>query len=142
EQVTDLRQRLSALQELADELRLEGSRLKDELATEGKRAQGLETSEREVWEQLADAKRTPAEHAQSYDELPALYQQLSTEHTELKTTLQRREEHFTEQMLQLADTRKSLTQEFENLANKIFEEKGKAFTHTSQASIDSLLKPF
>lgn len=45
-------------------------------------------------------------------------------------------------MLQLADTRKSLTQEFENLANKIFEEKGKAFTHTSQASIDSLLKPF
>lgn len=142
EQVTDLRQRLSALQELADELRLEGSRLKDELATEGKRAKGLETSEREVREQLADAKRTLAEHAQSYDELQALYQQLSTEHTELKTTLQRREEHFTEQMLQLADTRKSLTQEFENLANKIFEEKGKAFTHTSQASIDSLLKPF
>ncbi len=142
EQVTDLRQRLSALQELADELLLEGSRLKDELATEGKRAKGLETSEREVREQLADAKRTLAEHAQSYDELQALYQQLSTEHTELRTTLQRREEHFTEQMLQLADTRKSLTQEFENLANKIFEEKGKAFTHTSQASIDSLLKPF
>jgi DNA recombination protein RmuC len=120
----------------------ERDRLKDELAAEGKRAKGLETAEREVREQLAEAKKTIAEHAQSYDALQALYQQLSTEHTELKTTLQRREEHFTEQMLQLADTRKSLTQEFENLANKIFEEKGKAFTHTSQASIDSLLKPF
>lgn len=142
EQVAELRQRLSVLQTLDDESRVERDRLKDELAGEGKRAKGLETSEREVREQLADAKKTLAEHAQSYDELQALYQQLSVEHTELRTTLQRREEHFQEQMHQLADTRKSLTQEFENLANKIFEEKGKSFTHTSQASIDNLLKPF
>lgn len=142
EQLAELRQRLLELQTSADTLSSERDRLKDELAAEGKRAKGLETAEREVREQLAEAKKTLAEHAQSYDALQALYQQLSTEHTELRTTLQRREEHFTEQMLQLADTRKSLTQEFENLANKIFEEKGKAFTHTSQASIDSLLKPF
>ena len=45
-------------------------------------------------------------------------------------------------MSQLADTRKSLTQEFENLANKIFDEKGKTFTQTSQTSIDGMLKPF
>jgi len=45
-------------------------------------------------------------------------------------------------MAQLSDTKKSLTQEFENLANKIFEEKGKTFTTTSQASIDGMLKPF
>jgi DNA recombination protein RmuC len=67
---------------------------------------------------------------------------LGSDHTELKTTLQKREEHFQEQMTQLSDTKKSLTQEFENLANKIFEEKGKTFTHTSQTSIDGLLKPF
>lgn len=142
EQLAELRQRLLELQTSADALSSERDRLRDESVAEGKRAKGLETSEREVREQLAEAKKTLAEHAQSYDELQALYQKLSTEHTELRTTLQRREEHFAEQMHQLAETRKSLTQEFENLANKIFEEKGKAFTHTSQASIDSLLKPF
>ena len=67
---------------------------------------------------------------------------LKNEHTELKTTLQRKEEHFKEQMQQLSETRQSLTKEFENLANRIFEQKGKTFTHTSQASMDTLLKPF
>lgn len=70
------------------------------------------------------------------------YHSLNTEHTELKTVLARKEEHFQEQMAQLLETRKSLTQEFENLANKIFEEKGRAFTLTSQTSIDGMLKPF
>jgi DNA recombination protein RmuC len=60
----------------------------------------------------------------------------------LETSLRAREEHFQAQFAQLADSRKSLTQEFENLANRIFEEKGKTFTQTSQTRIDGMLKPF
>ena len=45
-------------------------------------------------------------------------------------------------MQQLNDNKQTLTKEFENLAHKIFEEKGKTFTNTSQASLDALLKPF
>ena len=45
-------------------------------------------------------------------------------------------------MTQLSETKKSFSTEFENLAHRIFEEKGKTFTTTSQSSIDSLLKPF
>lgn len=71
-----------------------------------------------------------------------LASKLKNEHTELKTTLQRKEEHFKEQMQQLGETRQSLTKEFENLANRIFEQKGRTFTHTSQAGMDTLLKPF
>ena len=71
-----------------------------------------------------------------------LVSQLKNERTELKTTLQRKEEHFKEQMQQLSETRQSLTKEFENLANRIFEHKGRTFTHTSQAGMDTLLKPF
>ena len=71
-----------------------------------------------------------------------LASQLKNEHTELKTTLQRKEEHFKEQMQQLSETRQSLTKEFENLANRIFEHKGRTFTHASQAGMDTLLKPF
>lgn len=72
----------------------------------------------------------------------ALVSKLENAHTELKTTLQRKEEHFKEQMQQLSETRQSLTKEFENLANRIFEQKGRTFTHTSQAGMDILLKPF
>jgi len=142
ERVTDLRDRLEKTQTSNDQIQADRDRLKDELANEGKRAKALETSERDVREQLSEAKQALIERAQALNALQERFGELSSEHTELKTTLQNREEHFQEQMLQLADTRKSLTQEFENLANKIFEEKGKTFTQTSQTSIDGMLKPF
>lgn len=142
ERVTDLRDRLEKAQTSNDQLQADRDRLKDELANEGKRAKSLETSERDLREQLSEAKQALTERAQVLNALQERFGGLSSEHTELKTTLQKREEHFQEQMLQLADTRKSLTQEFENLANKIFEEKGKTFTQTSQTSIDGMLKPF
>jgi DNA recombination protein RmuC len=142
EQVAELRERLTAAETKNASMQTERDGLKDELASEGKRAKALETSEREVREQLAEAKQTHAQQIESFNQLQERLHKLGSDHTELKTTLQKREEHFQEQMTQLSDTKKSLTQEFENLANKIFEEKGKTFTHTSQTSIDGLLKPF
>lgn len=141
-QVAELRDRLDTAQAAGDQLHTDRDRLKDELANEGKRAKALETSEREVREQLAETKQTLTQQVQSSNELQERLHKLGSDHTELKTTLQKREEHFQEQMTQLSDTKKSLTQEFENLANKIFEEKGKTFTQTSQTSIDGMLKPF
>lgn len=142
ELVADLNDRLAKAQAAGIQLQAERESLKDELASEGKRAKALETAEREVREQLAETKQTLVKQVQSFSELQERLQQLNADHTELKTTLSQREEHFQEQMTQLADTRKSLTQEFENLANRIFEEKGKTFTQTSQTSIDGMLKPF
>lgn len=78
----------------------------------------------------------------SHAQLQERNQSLSNEYTELKTSLARKEEHFQEQMQQLNDSKQVLSKEFENLANKIFEEKGRAFTHSNQTSIDALLKPF
>ena len=118
------------------------SQLKEELAQEGKKAKELEASNFEAREQLKEAKQNLMEVQQRHTQLQERYQSLSNEQTELKTTLERKEEHFKEQMQQLSETKQSLTKEFENLANKIFEEKGKTFTHTSQASIDTMLKPF
>ena len=142
QQVTELHDRLAKAQTAGDQLHTDRDRLKDELASEGKRAKALETSEREVREQLVEIKQALAQQVQSSNELQERLHKLSSDHTELKTTLQKREEHFQEQMAQLLDTKKSLTQEFENLANKIFEEKGKTFTQSSQTSIDGMLKPF
>lgn len=142
EQTQELRGRLDKSEQEVQQERTQVSKLKEDLAQEGKKAKELEASNVEVREQLKEVKQTLADQQASYTQLQERYQSLSSEHTELKTTLERKEEHFKEQMQQLSETKQSLTKEFENLANKIFEEKGKTFTHTSQASIDTMLKPF
>lgn len=72
----------------------------------------------------------------------ATHQQLTTELAELKTHLVNKEQSFKEQLTNLQQAKQVLSQEFENIANKVFEEKNKAFTQTSQTSLDQLLKPF
>ncbi len=142
EQTLDLRSRLEKAEQNIQQERSLVSQLKEELAQEGKKAKELEASNFEAREQLKEAKQNLMEVQQRHTQLQERHQSLSNEHTELQTTLERKEEHFKEQMQQLSETKQSLTKEFENLANKIFEEKGKTFTHTSQASIDTMLKPF
>lgn len=140
--VTDLQERLEKAEQSVNQERALANQLKDALAEEGKKAKQLEASNSEAREQLKEVKLQLAEQQAKHTQLQDSYQTLSNQHTELKTSLERKEEHFKEQMQQLSETRQSLTKEFENLANKIFEEKGKTFTSTSQAGIDSLLKPF
>lgn len=67
---------------------------------------------------------------------------LASKHAALQTSLQEREAHYREQLQQLDDNRQVLAREFENLANRIFEEKGQSFARSSQSSMDALLKPF
>ena len=142
ERVDDLRERLGRAELDLQEEREQMSQLKDRLAEEGKKAKALESSDTDAREQLKETKVNLSAQQERYSELQERYQSLSSEHTELKTTLERKEEHFQEQMQQLGETKQALTKEFENIANKIFEEKGKTFTQTSQSSIDSMLKPF
>lgn len=47
-----------------------------------------------------------------------------------------------EQLQLLEESKKQLRLEFENLANRIFEERGKQLSSQNQQSIESLLKPF
>jgi DNA recombination protein RmuC len=63
-------------------------------------------------------------------------------HAQLKAQQLEREDRHLEQIQLLNETRENLKKEFENLANKIFEDKGRSFTSTSQASLEALLKPF
>jgi len=77
-----------------------------------------------------------------YDELNQLHLKLSSDYTELKTSLEERDKSHQQQVSQFAEQKAALNKEFENLANKIFEEKGKSFSETSKNSIDSMLKPF
>lgn len=74
--------------------------------------------------------------------LQASHEQLALEHSTLKNTLEHRQQHFAEQQQLLKESRDQLKMEFEQVAGKIFEAKGQAFSQQSQQSLDSLLKPF
>src|SRR5690606_20229922 len=78
-------------------------------------------------------------------DLTAVTARLNTtlqEYAQLRTQQSEREDRHLEQIQLLNETRENLKKEFENLANRIFEDKGRSFTTTSQASLDALLKPF
>jgi DNA recombination protein RmuC len=60
----------------------------------------------------------------------------------LKGDLQKEHELSTQKLDQFEQNRKQLKIEFENLAGKILDEKAKTFSQNSQASIETLLKPF
>jgi len=74
--------------------------------------------------------------------LQVSHEALGIEHSTLKNTLEHRQQHFTEQQQLLKDSRDQLKMEFEQLASRIFEAKGQAFSQQSQQSLDNLLKPF
>ncbi|MDO4430660.1 MAG: DNA recombination protein RmuC [Lonepinella koalarum] len=78
-------------------------------------------------------------------ELEELRQKLTDtlqELTEMKTTLSEKEKQFVEQQQIFEQSKQQLSVEFQNLANRILEEKSRSFSQSNQQALDSLLKPF
>lgn len=67
---------------------------------------------------------------------------LSQELTGLKTTLAEKEKHFAEQQQNIEQSKQQLGIEFQNLANRILDEKSRSFNQTNQTALETLLKPF
>ena len=59
----------------------------------------------------------------------------------LRAVLEAERRHAEEKLTLLADARQALGEQFENLANRIFDDKGEKLVQRSAASLDSLLKP-
>lgn len=74
--------------------------------------------------------------------LDSHYNQQRRENRALQVSLQEREDRHSEQLALLKDTRETLKQDFENLANRIFDDKGRHFNTSSKASLEALLQPF
>lgn len=71
-------------------------------------------------------------------------QQLIALNNDFATTKSRNEsleEKLREQKQELAQLQERFTKEFENLANRIFEEKSKRFTDQNKSNMDEILKP-
>ena len=67
--------------------------------------------------------------------------QLQTKMTELETRLEDERKNAEEKLSLLQEARDQLKLEFQNVANKIFEDKSQKFTEQSKENIESVLKP-
>lgn len=78
----------------------------------------------------------------SLRELQTTYHALKNEHGELQTRTEEKEHQFNRQLQWMEDSKKQLKVEFENLANELLDQKGKAFSSLSERNLTELLKPF
>jgi DNA recombination protein RmuC len=67
---------------------------------------------------------------------------ITNEYTATRGELKNTESRLIEQKIELTNLREQFTKEFENLANRIFEEKSKKFTDQNKINLDDILKPF
>lgn len=140
-----LTEREARIETLSGEVDVERSNLREQQqALSGAREQGRahQVHAEKADQQIAELKSTVANREQDHHQLTVRYQQLISEHTQLKTSLEEKQTHFDTQLQLLDENKRQLKTEFENLANQIFEHKGKAFTEANQQSLDNVLGPF
>jgi len=130
----------------SDRLRRELTRVNDELRSELAEARsqirGLSVELDQGRVRLHETQGQLDRVAGELSEQSRKYHALQNDHTRLHTEHRERQDRHAEQVLLLNEARDNLKREFENLANRIFEDKGKSFTHTSRESLEALLKPF
>lgn len=99
---------------------------------------GLAQTQKQLQEKQGELAVVRQEYTYLQDQLNNALQSNAT----LKNQQLEREDRHKEQIELLNEARENLKKEFENLANKIFEDKGRSFTSTNKESLENLLKPF
>ena len=131
---------------VTDRLRREmdaaNDQLKSELAEARSHIRGLSVELEQGRKQLRENLARLGDSAEQLAGVTRKYHALQNQHTRLETEHRERQDRHSEQVQLLNESRDNLKREFENLANRIFEDKGKSFTTTSRESLESLLKPF
>ncbi|RTE86909.1 MULTISPECIES: DNA recombination protein RmuC [Gammaproteobacteria] len=116
--------------------------LRESLTNTERQETTLKTQLEGKQQQLSEQKLRAEELEAKLEQLRTEYHSLNVTHTRQQEAQEKQEEYYQAQLKELKEARAVLTKDFENIANKIFEEKGKTFTSTSKESIDVLLKPF
>lgn len=93
-------------------------------------------------QRLRYQQRSRLRQTEQLSKLKQHYQALQNEHSRLQERLRQQEQRHREQLGQVDAHKAELNREFENLAHKIFEQRSEHFKHSSQSSLESLLRPF
>ena len=92
--------------------------------------------------EVEELRRVAAETRNRAEQLQGSNERLGREHAAMEARLASEQSNAAKQIRLLEQSREQLRSEFENLANRIFEERGRHFSTQNRESIESLLKPF
>lgn len=91
--------------------------------------------------QLNELKHQHHQYMLEYKTLQQEFSQLRSDHESQLASFTQERKAFEEKLVLLKDAEKHLNTQFENIANKIFEQKATKFTQTSELGINQLLSP-
>ncbi len=107
--------------------------------------QQLQEQSNHSLQELAAAKEKLQQLHQTQQQLlskDAALAKVSAEATELNTRLDQERKNFVEQLALLQNAKIELAKEFENIANKIFDNKQQQFSQSSKSLLENTLDPF
>lgn len=142
---TRLAERDTYLANLEKELNAEKAqqvRLNEQINHFTSKVSKAETQVTSLQQQLDESQKILKEKDQNLLALTDKNVNLAEELATLKTSLAEKEEFFVKEKQMLEENKKQQQIEFQNLANKILEEKSQKFSQTNQAELSTLLKPF
>ncbi|WP_386691613.1 MULTISPECIES: DNA recombination protein RmuC [unclassified Lonepinella] len=102
----------------------------------------LQTKEEYLNVEIAERDRIITKRTTELDKTREILTALQQEVSRSKITLAEKEKSLAEQQQTFQQSRQQLSVEFQNLANRILEEKSLSFSQSNQQALDSLLKPF
>ncbi|MCQ3830958.1 DNA recombination protein RmuC [Microbulbifer elongatus] len=103
--------------------------------------QALQGEHQVVQAQLASSREQASRHELDIQQLRSELEAKSSQLARYQVLVEKGEAALAEQKQQLEQTRASMAQQFENLANRIFEEKQQAFQRRSEDSLRKSLDP-
>ncbi len=145
----ELLKSMEGLREHLKQSQTDIDRLRAEKESEMQRSHEYETLAREAKVRQEGAEARLAERNAELDtsriareKLEEEYRQLSERFAAQVSTQEERDQQYRKQMSLLEEQKTLLAKEFENLAHRIFDEKGKSFSTQSQQSLEHMLNPF
>ena len=124
----------AALEELKTQLASANGRLEQQAALQG-RLEGMEQSLQQARAQYEAIQQEKAALQKALNEV-------SAQRAELETRLEEQGRQHAEQLRLLEDAKKQLTAEFENLSNRLFEQKQQQFSSRSKQQLEAVMQPW
>ncbi|MCB1616203.1 MAG: DNA recombination protein RmuC [Pseudomonadales bacterium] len=126
---------LQDLKQALENARQHDAEMREQLGSVQARLESLQQQKQQLENQLVELEQVKAESELRFSGLQNEYTALQVVHREKSL-------HFDEQLKTLEENRLQLKAEFQNLAQEIFEDRGKAFSETNKQSMEALLSPF
>jgi len=108
----------------------------------GKQSKSFEIKAQEVQQQYKESKLFNLEIDKKREALQDRYNSLLAEYTELKTSLEERDNSHAKQLTQFEEQKQALSEQFKVLANEILDSKTKALQDSSKLSLSAVMNPF